>query len=498
MPSNWLLSGKLAKNGKQEVNDYVKFYFFIVLRAVSYMVNTAHLFINPMKNNNKTDLTTGDIRHHLLRLGAPMIWGIFAVLSYQLADMFFISMLGTKELAAFTFTFPVTMLVFYCVMSLGVATSSVLSRMHGRKDEVNVRQFAIHVNFIALCTGLVLAITGILLTDPLFRLLGATEEKLAMLREYMHLWFIGSVFLTLPIVNNAAMRAGGDSTTPAILMTLVAVINVALDPVLIFGLFGFPRLELQGAALASLIANFCAMCAGLYILSYKKKILFRSPFSMKSLPQSFRALSRVAVPSALSNTVMPLAQAVIIALLASSGTAAVAAFGVATRIEAFALIVIMAVATGMGPIIGQNWAAGKYERVYKTLRYGLGFFFAYCLAIACLLAFLGESLAGIFSDDKVVISLAAAYFLIIPASQAFGTLINGWASTFNAIDMARRALVMTTVRMLVIIIPSALIGNFLYGVTGIFLAIAFGNIVSGILFHILNWRKCRAMQKKAA
>ena len=226
-----------------------------------------------LKFAHKGNLTEGPIKNHLLRLTIPMIWGIFAVISFQLVDTFYISMLGSEPLAAVTFTFPVTFTFFSIIMGFSIAMSSVVSRQIGEGNHDKVRRITTHGLILTFIVGLVMAGLGLLFMQPLFRMMGATDVMMPMIMDYMMIWFIGSILINLPMVGNSAIRAGGDTLVPAMIMTVAVIVNVILDPIMIFGLFGFPRMELQGAALATVIANGAAMFAGLYLLYFKKKMI---------------------------------------------------------------------------------------------------------------------------------------------------------------------------------------------------------------------------------
>lgn len=439
---------------------------------------------------NKGNLLEGEIRRHLVRLSVPMIWGILAIISFQVVDLYFISLLGTQQLAAISFTFPVTMAVFYLVMGLAIATSSVVSRLIGQNAREDVARVATHAVLLAFVLGIALAAIGLAAIDPLFRAMGAGESMLPMIRDYMTIWYAGCVFVTTPMVGNAAIRATGDTRFPALVMCAAAAINIVLDPLLIFGLAGFPRMEIQGAALATMIANAGAMAAGLYVLHFRKKLVAVGRVHLEKLGDSLRRLLVIALPAGLTNIMAPVAQAVLIALLAQEGHEAVAAFGVVTRVESFAMVILMAVAVGMAPIIGQNWGAGRFDRVHRTLRLALGFSALWSLGVALALGLFARPVAGLFSAEPGVIDLAALYFLIVPLSYIPGNLVNGWASAFNAMGLPRRAFVMIAVRMLILQIPLAVAGHALHGAAGVFAAVALTNILAGGVFHVLNLRAC--------
>ncbi len=445
-------------------------------------------------NGNKGDLTTGSLAGHLLRLTIPMIWGIFAIISFQLADIYFVSLLGTETLAALSFTFPVNMAVFSLVIGMGISMSSVLARQIGEGNQDNVKRIATHGLILALMVGLFVAVLGCAVMTGLFRAMGASEQILPLVKSYMPLWFASSAFLTIPIVGNAIMRAGGDTRTPALIMTVAALTNVILDPILIFGLFGFPALGLQGAALATLIANICASAAGLYILYARKRVLCRDGLHLSLFSDSCKRLVFIAAAVGITGMFTPLVNGFIISLLVQYGPEAVAAWGIVTRVEAFAFVVIMALASGMSPVLGQNWGAKKYDRVHETLNRAFGFVFLWSLIVAVILGVGSTFIAGLFSDDADVVWIASLYFWIVPVSYIFGNLINGWVSAFNALGMPKRAFLITVGRAFVLTVPLVGLGSALYGYPGIFVALAGVNIVAGIAIHLWSWHVCRVKE----
>ena len=212
---------------------------------------------------------------------------------------------------------------------------------------------------------------------------------------------------------------------------------------------------------------------------------------------SARRLLSIALPVGLTNAIPPAVNAVIVTLLAGSGAAAVAAFGVVTRIEAFAFVILMGVAIAMGPIVGQNFGAGKFDRVHDTIRLAMRFNIGWSLFIAIVLGLLAEPVAGLFSDDENVIRYAMLFFWIVPFSYAFSNIVNGWASAFNAMGMPRRSFVMIVVKMLALMIPAVWIGHKLGGVNGLFCAMATVNLVTGTVFHLWGWRTCKLREEKA-
>lgn len=439
---------------------------------------------------NKGDLTTGDIRAHLIRLSVPMIWGIFAIISFQLVNTFYISLLGTEKLAAISFTFPVTYTIFAIFLGFSIGMSSVVSRLIGEKKTDDIRRVTTHGLLMVGAASALVSATGIALMNPLFRLMGASEAQLTDIDAYMYIYYIGTFFICMPIVGNAALRAAGDTRTPAIIMTVAALANALLDPLLIFGLWGFPRLELQGAAISTVLANACAMFAGLWLLKSKDMICLSYVFDLSRLSDSAKRLLFIAIPAGLTSALPSVLNAVIIHLLSSHSPASVAAFGVVTRVEAFAFIVMMALSVGMGPIIGQNWGANRHDRVKETLRQAIIFCILWSLFVAVTLGVFAAPLAHIFSADADVRAIIILYFIAVPFSYPLANIVSGWGSAFNAMGKPQYSAAMLFIKLIVLTIPAVYIGFEIAGVHGLFAAIAIVNIVTGIAFHAFGWSLC--------
>ena len=225
---------------------------------------------------------------------------------FNLVDTFFIGRLGTTELAAISFTFPVVFLLGSIAMGLGIGISSVISRAIGEGDHHKVQRLTTDGLILSLIIVGVLAIIGILTIEPLFRLIGATSETLPLIKQYMKIWYLGIVFLVVPMVGNNAIRATGDTKSPSIIMMIGAGINAILDPLLIFGIGFFPRLEISGAALATVIARATTLIAALWILGHREKMLSLSRPQIKSMWDSWRKILYIGIPAAGMHMLVPI------------------------------------------------------------------------------------------------------------------------------------------------------------------------------------------------
>ncbi len=451
----------------------------------------------PLPYANKGDLTTGSVRNHLIRLTIPMIWGILAVIAVQLADTYFIGLMNdTDILAGISLTFPVTMIITHIVFGINIAMSSVVARLIGEKKTGEARIVVLHGIIMAFLASATIALLCLIFLEPLFMLLGANPQTFQTVQEYMPIWLIASVILSIPVNGNSAIRASGDSLTPAIVMSSAALTNFILDPILIFGLFGFPELGVEGAAIATLISYILCFFLGLYFLVIKKKLVAIDGLHLDKFKASMKRLLVIAIPAGIANIIMPGTNAVIFALLAQHGSEAVAAMGIVSRVEAFALLIVISLALGMAPIVGQNWGANNHNRVHQAINYAIGFNLIWSFLIAIIMGLFAKPIAAQFTDNQTVIDYAALFFWIVPFSYAFGNLVMGWSSAFNAMGMPQKAFLMIFVKAIIITVPAIFLGHYLGGVTGIFIAIALANVTSGLIFHFTSWKRCKAAQQE--
>ncbi len=414
-----------------------------------------------------------------------MVLGLISINSYSIADTYFVGQLGTLPLAAMGFTFPVAFSLMAIGLGVGIGTSSVLSRLLGGGDLDRVQRITTHALILGLFLGFIVTIVGLATIEPVFTALGADELTLPLIREYMEVYYLGGFLIILPMVGNFAMRAAGDARTPALILTFAALLNIALDPLLIFGLLGFPRLELQGAAAATVIANGATVLASVAVLRWREHLIRARYVSFDKLLDSWRTVLHVAVPAIASNVLSPVTVGVITSFVAIFGPAAVAGFGVASRIEALVMIVIFAVTSSVGPFTGQNFGAGRLDRVRRFAGLSERFCVAYMLGAAVVLWLVARPLVAIFDSNTQVISTATLYLMIVPFSlTGFGVMLTSVAA-FNALGRPMPAMAITFVKLFLVYIPLAWLAARYFGITGIFGANAAAHLAFGVVGFVM-------------
>ncbi len=419
----------------------------------------------------------------MVDMTVPMLFGIFTMMMQMFADAYFIGRVGDRELAALSFAFPVLMIVSSVAIGLGAGTSSVVARAIGANDHRRARRLATDSLILSFAITAVLCAVGIATISPLFRLMGVPEEMIPLVAGYMKILYSGVPFVVVGMVGMSSMRATGDTRLPGTLMVIAAIANVILDPILIFGAGPIPALELNGAAMAALISR-GSLFVGTLILMYRRLDLltFKKPHAGE-LRRSWADVLHVGLPAAATNVIIPIATGVITATIARYGPDAVAGFGVASRIEALMLVVFYAMSAIIGPFVGQNMAAGKADRIFLALRLCTLFCLGFGLLIAALLAFGSTWLPSFFSDSPDVTKVTTLFLWIAPISYGTYGMVMVMNASFNGMGKPMPAVAVSVARMAVIYVPLAFVGDYFFGVAGIFGAYAIANIVAGIVAY---------------
>lgn len=449
--------------------------------------------------SNRINLTDGPVGKSIRSLMFPMMIGMVALFSYNIADTYFVGQLGTPELAALSFTFPVGFIVGAVTMGFGIGTSSVCARLFGANQHEDVERVAVHAVILGLLAGSVVVILGLTTIDPLFTLLGADETTLPIIKRYISIYYWGGIFLVVPMIVNSVLRASGNAKTPAKIMTIAAVSNIVLDPILIFGLFGAPRLEVEGAAIATVLSNAGTMVASIIAIVYMDKLVTFRHLWIDKIWDSWRRILHVGLPSMASSLIAPITTAFITYQVAQFGQEAVAGFGVASRVEGVALLVLMAMSGAVTPMVGQNFGAMNHERVQLSVNWCYRFSLFYGLTVAGLVALGSGVIAGVFTDDPDAVSTAYMHMRIVPVSYfalGFAMTANG---AFNAIGKPVPGMIISMTRTILVYAPLAFLFANLFGLVGVFAAACCANFIAGGVgyawFRIVFSHKLADMQQ---
>ncbi len=441
---------------------------------------------NLLKNKKQpVNLLKDPVASTLKRMTIPMIYGMVLLMTFNLIDTFFVSMLGTQPLAAISFTFPVTFTVISLIIGLGIGTSAVIAKFLGHKDHESAKNSATAALYMAAVVVICLSLVGYLFTDELFTLLGAKKSLLPLIHEYMDIWYLGSVCLIGPMVGNAILRASGDTKTPSIVMGSAGLINAVLDPVFIFGFGPIPAMGLEGAAIATFISWLFGFVFVLLILTKQKNLIHTHLLPVKQLISSCRGILKIGLPAAGANMLTPIAAAIMTAIAAGYGESVVAGFGVGSRIESIASLVVLALSMTLPPFISQNFGAGHMHRVEKSYKTSIKFVLFWQVFIYLVLIVAAPWIASVFAKEQEVADVIVLFIWILPLGYGLQGIVILTNSSFNALHKPMVALMLSVIRLFVCYVPLAYLGSYLYGLHGFLLGALMGNFIMAIISYRL-------------
>ncbi len=429
-------------------------------------------------NSDQNSMLRGNPIKKILRMAGPTTFGLFAIMATDLTDAYFVSLLGTQPLAALGFAFPILMLMISTGIGLSAGVSACTARAIGKNDNSSDRAFANHGLWLAAIIGSILGALILLLHNVIFSTLGASEPIRDMLIAPMVFAILSMVALIITMSGMGALRGRGETGGPGVAMVTVALVNMALDPILIFGLGPIPALGLTGSMVATFVARLTGLAMILYLL-HRKNILGGS--QQQSFAESTKKLLHVGLPASIANVIIPVGTAVITAIIARYGESAIAGFSVATRLETVFLVPFYALSGVVGPFMGQNYAACKSDRMTQALKQLLytSLLLGFILMLAIWL--LQDILLQQFGAGDHVRDVAKQYLTWLPmAYGAYGVSMIVVAS-FNGLHQPWSSNKIAIGRSIVTMVPLAFMGSYIGGLGGIWICLAIAHVVWGII-----------------
>lgn len=437
------------------------------------------------------DLTAGPVGLHLTKLSTYLLIGFIANNASYLMDVVYLGALGIDALAAIAFAFPATYALHAITRGFATGAASVMARALGSGDRERVAVVASHCFVIALLFCMVCA-AGYALVAKLFALMGAHGDALALTVRYMLIWLIAFPALAITTVGTLMLRAIGQAPVAGLLTTGGALLQVFVAPFMIFGWLGMPALGIEGAAWAVLVGRGVSAILCVYFYARERLLVV----SFREFPSSCASILHIGIPASANNLIVPLSAGVITRLLADYGPAVVAGFGVASRLEVFISMPAMAVASSVGPLVGQNWGAGNFSRVSETMGIADRFCLAWGLLALVAMLLAAEPMVSLINDDPTVIGTASAYLLIVSFTFGFLAMQNSASFSFNALGRPLPPLILAVSRLLVVYVPLAILAGNLYGAIGIFWVTALVNVAAGIAAAAWNRNTIRVAAER--
>ena len=426
------------------------------------------------------EILNGPILKTLFRLAVPTIIAFTFQTAFNFIDRLFISRLGELQFGAIGMSFTVQSIIIAIAAGVGAGSSSLIARFIGAERYKDANNAAEHSLLIVLVTAVIFTIGGPLLSRPLFVLLGASDKMLPYILRYINVILFGSFFAFFTMIGNGVLRGEGNMVKPMQVMVIGTLTNIILDPLLIFGLGPFPRMGIEGAALATVIARAVSALLLARSLFGDKNIIKFNLKVFKYSGEFIKGIFEVGGPSIISQLVQSLGLSLLFILLRPYGDYVKAAFTMGFTYQQVAFLPILGIAISVLTMTGQNYGAKNYERVRQILTR------ASLAAAGIMLVFTATFIIGsrpfirVFSSNPEVLRVGRDLLIIFSIGFPFIALRMVQVNIFQGLGMGFKSLTLNLSQMLLLTIPLALLMSYFLGLNGIWIGMVMGNFLTAL------------------
>lgn len=455
-----------------------------------------------MSQNFGKDLTTGSIPRHLLNFSIPMLLGNLLQTGYGIVNTIWVgNVVGPDAVGATQVSFPIIFMLISLASGATLATTILVSQYYGAKDYKMVEKVVNNSFSIAIILGSVLTVAGILASDSILRLMDTPSEIFAMATSYLKISIAGFILLFLTFLVTSILRGIGDTKTPLIFMAIGIGINAVLDPLMIIGVGPFPKLGLDGAAYASLIAQTVAFIMAMIYLSRKNHFVAINLKKLTLDKHLTYMIFKLGFPSMVQQTMVAISSAFITGFVNAFGATATAAFGAAGRIENVVFMPLMSFGMAASALTGQNLGAGRSDRVRDIFKWGIIMSSVVTLVLSGLVIGFPRLLLSMFIHEPPVLDIGVGYLRIVGCAYILFAIIFISNGVINGAGKTLVTMAFTIITLWAVRVPlAAILTKTSLGIHGIWLSIdiglAVGVIISLSYYFSGRWKKSNIIKSE--
>ena len=423
----------------------------------------------------------------LFSMSLPMILSMLVQALYNIVDSIFVAQIGETALAAVSLAFPVQNLIIAVSVGTGVGVNALLSRSLGEKNQETANLAAVNGIFVFFLSYLLFAVFGLFFARMYFSVQTSNPEIIEQGTIYLSVCSIFSFGIFLEIALERIMQSTGRTIYNMITQGLGAIINIILDPILIFGLFGFPRMGILGAAVATVIGQIIAMLLLLYFNIRKNSDVNLNLNMRRFRPDTaiIAEIYRVGLPSIIMQSISSVMTFGVNKILLLFSETAVSVFGIYFKLQSFIFMPVFGLNNAMVPIVAYNYGAARKDRIMKTIRSSVTAAVAIMLAGLAIFQIFPEQLLYLFDASEHMMGIGVPALRIISLSFLFAGYCIVIGSVFQALGNGVYSLITSAARQLVCILPAAWLFASVFGLHAVWYAFPLAEIISVVLTTLL-------------
>jgi putative MATE family efflux protein len=425
----------------------------------------------------------------LIALSLPGIISTITTSLYNIVNTLWVTRIGYEAIAALTISFPYQIFFYAIGGGTGIGISALVSRRFGEKNVDAPNQVAGQIFFLSAFWGLLFMLVPMFFADRLLPLMGATPDIMEYSRIYFVITSYGAPLIILALVMSSLIRGSGDAVKPMVIMITGTVVNIILDPFLIFGIGPFPEMGVSGAAWGTFIAQACAAGLGLfYFFAHKTAYHIKARHIIPNWP-IIKDVYRVGAPTAFFQFMESIVFLLLNTIISSFGSVALAALGIVMRISDLAYMPIMGVSHGLLPVIGYCFGAGNFKRLWEAVKKATWGVTVLLLAITIVIEIFTPQIVGIFAQDPALLDIAVMAMRISMISMVligFNVLVT---TTLQGLSKGMTALVLSLIKQFIVFIPLLYLCRYLWDLTGVWISWPIADTISTAVAFVFIYRE---------
>ena len=440
---------------------------------------------NKLEQRKENKMGVMPIGKLLTGMSLPIMASMLVQALYNVVDSVFVAQYSENGLTAVSLAFPIQSLMIAVGVGTGVGINALLSRRLGERDFHAANAIADNGMFLSVCSWIVFAVLGGTLSGAFFRAFTDNPEIIEMGTQYLSICTVFSLGVFVQIAAERIMQSTGNTIYNMVMQGTGAIVNIILDPIFIFGLFGVPQMGVAGAAIATVAGQMVAMALGLYLNYKKNKEVTLSVRGFRPNKTIIGEIYRIGVPSIIMQSIVSLLTFGMNKILIMFSEVAVSVFGIYFKLQSFVFMPIFGLTNAMVPIVAYNYGARKRDRILQTIK--LSCIISVSIMIVGMLIFLlvPDKLLYLFNASEEMYSIGVPALRIISLSFLFAGVAIVFSSTFQALGNSVLSLLLSVTRQIVVILPAAFLLAKFIGLGAVWYSFPIAEIISIVLSSIM-------------
>lgn len=428
------------------------------------------------------------IRQLVLSMSIPIAISMLIQALYNFVDSVFVANYSDQALLAVSLCYPIQTIIVAFAVGTAAGFNTVLSRSLGAKQKQKADQIVLHGLFLSIANGLVFALLGWFGSEWFMGLFTQSAQVIAQGVIYLRVCTLMCTCIFIQITYERILQAAGDAMGNMIMQGVGALINIILDPIFIYGWFGFPAMGILGAAVATVTGQVIAMLTGIWIVQKKIHIFDIHPTQFKLSPHLIKEIYQVGIPAILMQSIMSFMSLAMNAVLGIFSEVAISAFNVVSKLQQIVYMIVSGITNALIPITAYNYGAANKQRVLDGIRFSLLIATVVAACGTVLFELFASQFLTLFGHDANMLAIATPALRIVSLSMIFAAITMVLCAAYQAAGKPKDSLVITLIRQIILLLPLVWVFAMMFGIQQCWWAylIAEG---AGLVYALVHWRK---------